>query len=226
MRKAFVVPLLLAVVMAGGYGFISIQLRAQDTNLSGYLSGLMLQFWGGEQNQLIRVNLHNYSIALYERGTLYKIARIAAPGNPDDGTRTPTGKFRVLSKDAWHISGSLVMPWAVRFNGPYYFHAIPVTKKTNEIVHTAYSHGCIRLPDPLAEQVFNWANIGAYVEVYDASLARADDGAPTVYLLTFDGHREPIASADVFAARGYHWNDVAVIPAVELAAMPVGATIE
>lgn len=226
MRKTFVLPLFLAVTTLAGYGFISLQLRTQDTSFSGYLSGLMLNFWGGEKNQLIRVNLHNYSIALFDRGALTKMARIAAPGNPNDGTRTPTGKYRVLSKDKWHLSGSIVMPWAVRFNGPYYFHDIPLIKKTGAIITTRYSHGCIRLPSALAEEMFNWANIGAYVEIYDASLARADDGSSTVYLLTVDGYRYAIASEHAFIERGYRWTDVAVLPAAELTALPSGGTIE
>lgn len=226
MHRKLVLMAFVAVIAVSGYGMLGVLARSQDTNLSGYLSGLMLDFWGGEQNQLIRVNLHNYSIALYDHGNLLKMARIAAPGNPDNGTRTPTGTFRILSKDQWHISGSLVMPWALRFDGPYYFHAIPVTKATNAIIHTAYSHGCIRLPDPLAQEMFNWANVGAYVEVYDASLARADDGTATVYLLTFDGARQPFASEQAFLAHGYRWRDVISIPAAELAAMPLGGTIE
>ncbi len=180
----------------------------------------MLNFWGGERNQLIRVNLYNYSIALYEKGMLYKMARIAAPGNPDNSTRTPTGKFRILSKDKWHHSTSgVIMPWSLRFNGPYYFHDIPLTKK-GEIIRTRYSHGCIRLPTGFAEEMFTWARIGAYVEIYNASLARADDGI-MVYQLTVDGYRKPILTEQEFLARGYRWQDVAVIPAVELAALPV-----
>jgi hypothetical protein len=219
MSNRFRLPLFVAGFMLAGYGVLFFQSRIQDTSVQGYLSGLMLNFWGGERNQLIRVNLHNYSIALYERGSLYKMARIATPGNPDDGTRTPTGKFRILSKDKWHISGSIVMPWCLRFNGPYYFHDIPLIKKTGDIIRTRYSHGCIRLPTGFAEEVFNWANIGAYVEIYDASLARADNGT-TVYQLTVDGYRKPIASEQEFLSRGYRWQDVAVMPAAELAAIP------
>jgi hypothetical protein len=220
MRRAFILPLFLGVMALGGYGALSVHLRSQDTSFSGYMSGLLLNFWGGEENQLIRVNLHNYSLALYEDGDLYKVTRIATPGNPGDGTRTPTGKFRILSKDKWHVSGSIVMPWSLRFNGPYYFHDIPLIKATGEIIRTRYSHGCIRLPTGFAEEMFNWAHVGAYVEIYNATLARADD-SPAVYLLTVDGYRQPIASEREFLARGYRWQDVAVLPSAELAAIPL-----
>lgn len=196
-------------------------LTSQDVSWSGYLSGLMLNFWGGEKNQLIRVNLHNHSIALYQSGALYKLARVAGTGNPNDGTATPTGKFRILSKDKWHISNSrVIMPLSLRFsNKGYYFHDIPLTM-AGEKITTTYSHGCIRLPTALAQEMFAWTNVGAYVEIYDASLARAKD-SPMVYLLTEDGLRVPIQTETEFIAHGYRWKDVAIIPAEELNGLPL-----
>ena len=192
----------------------------QDVSWNGYLSGLMLNFWGGEENQLIRVNLHNHSIALYQSGMLYKLSRIAATGNPNDGTATPTGKFRILSKDKRHFSGgNIIMPLSLRFsNKGYYLHDIPLTM-AGVPIDTKYSHGCIRLPHALAEEMFAWTNVGAYVEIYDASLARAED-SPMVYLLTEDGLRIPIPTEADFIAHGYHWKDVAIIPAEELNGLP------
>ena len=68
MRKGLILSLFLAVTTLAGYGLLSVHLRSQDTSFSGYLSGLMLNFWGGEEKQLIRVNLYNHSLALYENG--------------------------------------------------------------------------------------------------------------------------------------------------------------
>ncbi len=72
--------------------------------------------------------------------------------------------------------------------------------------------------------MFAWAKIGAYVEIYSSSLVRADD-SQTVYHLTVDGYRYPIASERAFLAHGYHWSDVVVVPAAEIAAMPIAGTI-
>lgn len=207
--------LVLVAVVCGGYLGFSAYLRSEDISWNGYLSGLMLNVWGGERNQLIRVNLHNHFIALYQNGELIEFDRIAATGNPDDYTATPTGRFRILSKDAWHLSGAYIMPLALRFYKGYYFHDIPLYRADESTVKSRYSHGCIRLPHELAEQVFEWANVGAYVEIYDASLARAD-GSDTVYRLLADGSRVPIANEAEFNARGYRWQDVAVLPAPEL----------
>ncbi len=227
MRKRLIPALLVAVLMLSGYGMFSAYLRSQDTSFSGYLSGLMLNFWGGTSDQLIRVNLYNHSIALYEHGQLYKFARIAATGNPDNSTATPTGKFRILSKDRRHVSGlsGVIMPLSMRFYEGYYFHDIPLTPQ-GAVIDTKYSHGCIRLPTALAQEMFAWTKVGAYVEIYDTSLVRADDNTPTVYLLTADGYKHPFASAQAFLSRGYQWPRVAVIPAVEIASMPLGGTLQ
>ncbi len=225
MRTRLWLPILVAIIGIAGYGGLSLHLESQDTSWSGYLSGLMLDFWGGEQNQLIRVNLYNHTIALYENGELYKIDRIAATGNPFDRTATPTGKFRILSKDKWHISSSrVIMPWSLRFYEGYYFHDIPLTMK-GKVIDTKYSHGCIRLPNALAPELFSWAKVGAYVEIYNTSLVRPDN-EQTVYLLTADGHRYAIATEEAFLSHGYRWESVAVVPPAEIAAMPLAGTIE
>lgn len=220
------ISLAIAVIISlAGYGAFTIHLRSQDTSFSGFLSGTMLKVWGGEKNQLIRVNLHNHSIALYQSGVLYKLAKIAAAGNPRDYTATPTGKFRILSKDAWHISSlsGVIMPWSLRFFQGYYFHDIPLTP-AGAIINTKYSHGCIRLPTTLAREVFEWTRVGAYVEIYDVFLARVEDST-TVYFLTPDGFREPIANPEAFLAHGFHWEDVSVLPDQELLGLPLGPTI-
>ncbi len=199
-------------------------LKTEDVSFPGYLSGLMLQVWGGEEGQLIRVNLHNHEIALYQGGMLYKLARIAGTGNPYDSTATPVGNFRILSKDKRHISSQhVIMPLSLRFsNKGYYFHDIPLTMAGVRI-NTVYSHGCIRLPTPLAEEMFNWTHVGAYVEIYDTYLARAA-GSNMVYLLTKDGQRTPILTEAEFVTKGYKWGDVAVVPADELNGLPLTET--
>ncbi len=220
-----VLPVFIGVIALSGYGLLSYHLASQDTSFSGYLSGLMLNFWGGEQNQLIRVNLYNHSIALYENGTLYKLARVAGTGNPYNYTATPTGTFRILSKDRWHISSlsGVIMPLSMRFFGGYYFHDIPLTP-AGAIINTKYSHGCIRLPTVLANEMFAWTNVGAYVEIYSSALARAD-GTQTVYSLSEDGTRRPVASERAFISHGFRWQDVAVVPPEELDGLVLGAPL-
>lgn len=226
MRKSFMLPLSIAVFTVAGYGLLSVHLKSQDTSFSGYLSALMLNFWGGEENQLIRVNLYNHSIALYDHGNLYRVSRIAGTGNPNNRTATPTGKFRILSKEKRHISGlsGVIMPLSMRFYGGYYFHDIPLYP-SGKVITTKYSAGCIRLPTEFATPMFDWVNIGAYVEIYNARLVRAENTL-TVYLLTEDGYRQPIATERAFLSRGYQWKDVAVVPPAELSGLVMGALIQ
>ena len=226
MRKEFILPVVVIFAMVGGYALLNAHLASQDTTLPEYLSGLMLNFYGGEQDQLIRVNLHNFTIALYEKGNLYKFSHIAGAGNPNGRSATPTGKFRILSKDVRHISGlsGVIMPLSMRFYEGYFFHDIPLYPN-GKVITTKYSGGCIRLPTALATEMYAWVNVGAYVEIFNSSLAKADD-SDTVYLLTEDGYKQAIPNERVFAARGYKWSDVAVVPAAELAAMPSGGSIQ
>ena len=228
MAKGLVLSLLIGVVALSGSLLLTHYLDSQDTSLNGFLSGLMLDVFGGETQQLIRVNLYNHSIALYEGGKLYKMARVAGTGNPYNSTATPTGEFRILSKETQHISRAsgvgLIMPLSMRFFGGYYFHDIPLTRNGVKI-DTKYSHGCIRLPSDLAAEMFQWTHVGAYVQIYNSQLVRSET-APMVYLLTEDGFRQPIATAEAFIAHGYHWEDVVTIPDVEVAGLPLGPTIQ
>ncbi len=226
MRKGIALSVSILIVTSAGYGLLSRHLTSQDTSFSGYLSGLMLNFWGGENDQLIRVNLHNHAITLYQHGVLYKAAQIAGAGNPYNSTATPTGRFRILSKDKWHISNlsGVIMPLSMRFFEGYYFHDIPLTPD-GRIINTKYSHGCIRLPTALAKEMFDWTNVGAYVEVYNASLAR-EEHSEKVYRLNEDGTRQHIVSQAAFTAHGYHWEDVAVVPDLELSGLIVGPALQ
>lgn len=224
MRKLTSPILVSGVVILSSFYLFSVYLNSNDVTWGGYLSGLILNTVGGEENQLIRVNLHNHSIALYQSGTLYKMDKIAGTGNPNNGTATPTGNFRILSKEVRHVnSHRIVMPFSMRFsNKGYYFHDIPLTLAGVKLT-TPYSNGCIRLNTDLAQEMFAWTNIGAYVEIYDASLARGT-GTNMVYSLTSDGYRIPVPTEADFIARGYRWQDVAVIPLEELNGLPLVGT--
>jgi hypothetical protein len=214
------------MIAAGSFSLFSTHLASQDTSLRGYLSGMMLGFTASPgDNQLIRVNLHNKSIALYENGQLYQLAKVAGAGNPNDATATPIGEFRILSKEKMHKSrlSGVLMPLAMRFHEGYYFHDIPLTPGGAKIT-TRYSHGCIRLPSDLVQGIYDWTKVGAYVQVYRAYLVK-DDTGPMVYKLTEDGYRQPIATESAFISRGFRWEDIAVVPAPEIAGLPLGPTL-
>jgi hypothetical protein len=218
--------MVLSVIVAGTVTLCSYGLNSQDTTLTSYLTGVVASFTGGTgDNQLIRVNLHNHSLALYEDGVLHFSGSVAGTGNPLNRTATPTGEFRILSKERVHTSrlSGVIMPLSMRFYQGYYFHDIPLTP-TGTLITTKYSNGCIRLPNATARLMYDWTRIGARVVVYRADLARSD-ASPTVYYLTDDGYRRPVANPEAFAAHGFTWDRVAVVPYEELAALPLGSPL-
>jgi acyl-CoA synthetase (AMP-forming)/AMP-acid ligase II len=108
------------------------------------------------------------------------------------GFETPPGRFRIIEKDAAHVSnlyGSFVgedgkvlrasvdiskdkppegasfvgspMPWFLRFSQGFGFHAGQVPRRPA-------SHGCVRLPAPMARHFFDSSDVGTPVLVQEA----------------------------------------------------------
>lgn len=197
----------------------------EEISLGGYFSSILSAVEGIGKDKLIRVNLYNYSIALYENGNLIKQARISAAGHPTK-TTTPEGDFRILSKEKSHISSlsGLIMPLSLRFYKGYFIHDLPLTR-SGKPYYSEYSNGCIRLPNDLAPEVYDWADVGTKVQIYEAELVRSN-GLPMVYQLTKDGFKRHITSPEIFIALGYNWNGVTIIPSAELANYQEGEPIE
>ena len=187
-----------------------------DVSLSGYFSGILESISPSQSDKLIRINLYNKALALYQDGSLIKQTKISAAGHPKY-TPTPSGDYKILSKEKKHVSGisGLIMPLSMRFrNDGYYLQGLPLNR-AGQIINTTYSNGCIRLAPGLDQEVYDWADIGTELQVYNAQLVRAADD-PTVYLLTQDGSKKGIPSPEVFAAHGFNWSDIAIVPMAEI----------
>ena len=225
MKKRLIIFFLVSAFVFSALELYVVNYYSQDISLTGFFSSILSSVAGTGQNKLIRINLYNYSIALYQDGALIKQAKIAGAGNPKISP-TPVGNFKVLAKEKRHVvwSTRIVMPYSLRFYNGYYIHDIPLTL-SGQLISTQYSAGCVRLDSNLAPEVFDWAEIGTRVEIYKAQLVKTAE-APMVYLLTKDGLCQPIASPEVFQAQGFHWQDVAVIPAAEILGYPQGSLIE
>jgi len=227
MRKRLIIILAVVFVLFAFFQWYIICLYAEDISLAGYFSGIFADISqtisGNQSDKLIRMNLYNYSIFLYESGQLIKPAKISAAGNPNFSP-TPVGTFQILSKEIRHISGisGLVMPLSLRFYKGYYLHALP-TYRSGKPFTSTYSAGCIRLNNDLAPEIFNWADIGTKVEIYNSFLVKSAD-ALTVYYLNQDGTKEPISSAEEFVGRGFRWQDIKTIPLAELNTLPMEGT--
>ena len=103
--------------------------------------------------------------------------RILASGEVTSGAAqhpTPTGNFRVLSKDANKRSGSYTnyfdrptpMPYSLQFYGPYFIHEGYMPGHRD-------SHGCVRLHYEDARLLFNRMKIGDSIVVKNSGSARS-----------------------------------------------------
>jgi hypothetical protein len=222
-KKLLTLPVFVLVFSCFGFYFTSFY--PQEISLRGYFSSMLSAVEGLGQNKLIRINLYDYSISLYEDGHLVKRAKISAAGHPTRAA-TPQGSFTILSKEQSHISGlsGLIMPLSLRFFQGYFIHDLPLTK-SGKPYNSEYSSGCVRLQGDLAKEVFQWANVGTKVVIYEANLVRNAD-APTVYFLTKDGYKHPIANPVVFQSRGFSWRKVVSIPVEEIEQYQNGMSIE
>ena len=213
-KKPIVFSLVLIPVLAI-FGLYYFYLYPQDISWNGFFAGILPSLTGQEDNKLIRINLHNHAIALYEDDVLIKQTRIAGIGDLK-ASPTPQGNFKVLSKEKRHVNWTMkvVMPLSLRFYKGYYLHDIPETL-SGKLITTKYSHGCIRLNHDLAQELFNWANIGTKIQIYDSQLVKTAD-SPDIYYLTENGSKELIPSPEVFQNRSFKWPDVITIPSAEL----------
>lgn len=95
---------------------------------------------------------------------------------------TPSGDFRVLSKDPNKRSGSYTnyfnrptpMPYSLQFHGPYFIHE-------GWLPGYADSHGCVRLRYEDARLIFHRIRVGDPVRVRQRGVARAADPWPSVF---------------------------------------------
>ena len=77
------------------------------------------------------------------------------------GYTTPAGRFEVFRKEvnSWSVPYQVWLPWASYFNAGIAFHGYP------DIPPHPASHGCVRVPEPEAEHVYDFARIGTPVIV-------------------------------------------------------------
>jgi lipoprotein-anchoring transpeptidase ErfK/SrfK len=137
------------------------------------------------QQTRVVINLTEQAAYLIEDGRLAIISPIASG---KDGWGTPTGSFRIISKDLNHSSGSfgLIVDLHGRIVNPnaspgshvppgcYYLPApMPYFMEFSRYVgmHAGYlpgypaSHGCVRMPRDLAGEFFARVQIGTPVRV-------------------------------------------------------------
>jgi hypothetical protein len=135
---------------------------------------------GVEGERWISVNLFEQTLAAYENGRLV-FATLISSGLR--GWWTRPGVFQVYKKlDSTPMQGA----FEADRSDFYYLEDVPWTLYYDEdrALHGAYwhnnfgfaqSHGCVNLPPADAQWIYNWADVGTWVYVWDPSGATPTD---------------------------------------------------
>lgn len=121
------------------------------------------------RDKLIEVDVSRQRLWLHHEG---KVIAEYLTSTGASGMPTPTGTFRVLSKESNHWSATyrLYMPYSLRFYNGYYIHELPYWpggyREGEDHLGTPVSHGCIRLGIGAAEKVFSFAGIGTKIVIH------------------------------------------------------------
>lgn len=111
---------------------------------------------------LVTVDLKARVMSVFQGG--YEIGAAAVMLGTDDHP-TPVGHFPILYKDRHNVSekyGNAPMPWSLFLTGD------GVAIHGGHLVENGYaSHGCVGVPDPIAERLFAIAKKGDMVVITD-----------------------------------------------------------
>ncbi len=143
--------------------------------------------------KFIAADLVHMQLSLYKDGVDVGDYPILTKGQPGTPWETPAGFYSVETKEKSHFSstGNVYMPYSMQFYGNYYIHGWPYYPDGTPVAST-FSGGCIRLGTADAEQVFNFADKGTGLFVYDSPPA-----ATTTPIAVADVPMPPI-SADSY----------------------------
>jgi lipoprotein-anchoring transpeptidase ErfK/SrfK len=158
------------------------------------------------------ISLDKQQLTLYSDGQPVTRSRVSTgvPGHP-----TPTGVFSVIQKDRWHRSN-------LYYNAPMFFMQritwSGVAMHQGIVPNHPASHGCIRLPEAFARQMWGITKMGARVVIARGEVTPT----PISHDRLFTFKREtdepkPEAAADRFQAT-YGTLELAQLPAGKPAA--------
>lgn len=125
-------------------------------------------------NRWIEVNLYEQTLAVYDQGQLVFASMIATGVDPfftrpglfqiqtKKDTETMTGSFSADRSDYYYFEK---VPWTMYFDGARALHAA----YWRTLFGYEQSHGCVNLSPGDAHWLFDWANVGDWVYVWDPS---------------------------------------------------------
>ena len=121
-----------------------------------------------QKASFVDANLTSMQLMVYKDGTLALTVPIAAKGKIGSWWETPAGIYKIETKEKMHFSsmGDVNMPYSLDFQGNFFIHGWP-TYPDGTPVSSTYSGGCIRLSTDDAAKVFELAEVGMPVIVYN-----------------------------------------------------------
>ncbi|MGB3446573.1 MAG: L,D-transpeptidase [Xanthobacteraceae bacterium] len=108
---------------------------------------------------IVTVSIKNQSLKVYDANGLFAEAPVSTGMR---GHATPLGIFSVIQKNKWHrsnIYSGAPMPYMQRLTWS------GIAMHAGALPGYPASHGCIRMPNHFATQIWNWTRMGARVVV-------------------------------------------------------------
>lgn len=114
---------------------------------------------------IVAVSIRNQSLKVYDANGLFAEAPVSTGMA---GHATPLGIFSVIQKNRWHrsnIYSGAPMPYMQRLTWS------GIAMHAGALPGYPASHGCIRMPNHFATQIWNWTRMGARVVVTSGEVA-------------------------------------------------------
>jgi len=128
-----------------------------------------------DQTNFIESDLSAMKLRVYKSGVQALEVDILSKGREGSWWETPAGIYRIQSKEKSHFStfGRVYMPSSMAFQGNFFIHGWPYYPG-GEPVAKGYSGGCIRLSNDDAKEVFDLAEVGTPVLVFEQDFSSDD----------------------------------------------------
>lgn len=122
------------------------------------------------EKDFIEVDLEEMILRFFDKGVLTFSTNILAKGETGSWWQTPSGLYRVESKEDNYYSeaGRVYQPWSIVFEGNLIIHGWPKDELGNEIDETKKVGG-VRMVSDKAKELYELVQVGDIVLVHDAS---------------------------------------------------------
>ena len=148
-----------------------------------------------EEGKAVVADLSLMQVRLYDNGKIMHELPIVSKGKPGSFWETPTGEYRVLSKEESHFSsiGEVYMPYSIGFFGNFFIHGWP-TYPSGRAVAEGFSGGCIRMQTKDAKIVYDFVEIKTPIIVVESEETQVGE----LTYLELNGREPPKISAKAY----------------------------